>query len=474
MAVDLQGPGAVVRLWSANPTGKIWIYLDDASEPVIHTEFRRLFLGEFPPFVEPFVGVQRREDERCYHWAYVPIPFAKSCRIYRDKLSFFQATYVQFSTGTKVEPFSLPLASRHQEIIDQLMRELPKMGQPPASVRGHTQRIEVIAPAGKTIRLATLGGPAVIRAFRLRWPSLDPQAGRMALLTMTWDDEATPSVRVPLSDFFGSGFKTLPLGVADGTGYCFFPLPFQKSAQISVVNENKEPLKLADELVVQQAAKLPTSLRTFHAVWRRTLETTPAPTRLLTSPICNPQDNYLVADLRGRGHYVATMHHRYGRSEGGEFVFVDGEPPPGSIPGTDNEDYFNMAWGPQTMDSLWAGGKSVLGVSGCFRAHLADAITFDRSLIHLRGHDRQQRPLRLRLDRLLVSGRTIRGVSRTAARVRPPVPHALTPARSGLRLRSGPERAGLVSGHAAPTHRRRGPGVGQRKGPATLRHGHVE
>ena len=385
LMADIQGPGAVVRLWSANPDGKnIWIYLDDAKEPLLEADFRDLFLGRQPPFVEPFVCVQQRDDPHSYHWAYVPIPFAKSCRIYLDKVMFFQATYVQFPPDTKVETLTLPLAQRHQETMERLAPQFAAVGGTPSSVHGDKQKLEGSIQPGETARLATLKGPAVIRAFRLKWPDLDRQAGRTALLTIAWDGEATPSVRVPLADFFGSGFKTLVLGVGENeTGYCYFPMPFQKSAEISLVNGGREPLKFNGELVVEQNVELPSPLRTFHALWRRDLETRPVPTQdraRIGNPVCNPQHNYLVADIRGRGHYVATMLHRNGRSEGDEFVFVDGEPSPGSIPGTGNEDYFDMAWGPKTMDGPLAGGKHEMGIAGCFRVHLPDAISFEKSL----------------------------------------------------------------------------------------------
>ena len=384
LMADIQGPGAVVRLWSANPRGKIWIYLDDAKEPLLEADFRDLFLGKVTPFVEPFVCVERKGETNCYHWAYVPMPFSKSCRIYLDKVGFFQATYVQFPPNTKVETLTLPLAQRHREALGRLAPQFAAVGATPSGVQGGQRKLEGSIQPGQTAGLATLKGPAVIRAFRLKWPELDPQTGRTALLTMTWDGEATPSVRVPLADFFGSGFKTLLLGVGeDQTAYCYFPMPFQKSAEISVVNEGKAPLKFSGELVVEQSEELPLPLRTFHTMWRRDLETRPAPSRSkenLGNPVCEPQNNYLVADIKGRGHYIATMHHRNGRSEGDEYVFVDGEGPPGSSPGTGNEDYFNMAWGPRAMDGPLAGGKFVMGVAGCLRVHLPDAIAFEKSL----------------------------------------------------------------------------------------------
>ncbi|MDD5687052.1 MAG: DUF2961 domain-containing protein [Elusimicrobia bacterium] len=384
LMADVQGPGAVVRLWSANPTGKIWVYLDGEEQPVIHTDFRNLFLGKFPPFVEPFVRTPNKNDIRCYHWAYIPIPFAKSCRIYRDTLTFFQAGYVKFSPEIEVEPLVLPLATRHQENLERLSREFSAFGKMPAIVRGEKHAIKISIPPGKTGLIANLDGPAIIRGIRLNWPNMDRQSGRMALFKATWDGEPVPSINIPLADMFGSGFKSLVLGTeSGGMGYCYFPMPFRTSAVLNIENEGKETMEINGELIVDKNADLPTSLRTFHASWRRDIETQPVPVRAferVINPVCDPYYNHLVADIRGRGHYVATMNHRYGRSEGDEFVFVDGESAPGSSPGTGNEDYFDMAWGPRTMDGALAAGIKVMNIHECFRVHLTDAISFERSL----------------------------------------------------------------------------------------------
>jgi hypothetical protein len=384
LMADIKGPGAVVRIWSANPEGRMWIYLDDEKDPLIEADFGELFRGKVQPFLEPFVCVQHKEGAHRYHWSYVPIPFAKSCRIYLEKVVFFQANYVQFATETKVQSLTLPLAQRHREAIERLAPQFAAFGAAPLSVRGETRKLEGLIKPGRAARLASLKGPAVIRAFRLDWPDLDPQTGRTALLTMTWDGEKTPSVRAPPFDFFGSNFKTLLLGAEEKQmAYSYFPMPFRKSAEITLVNEGPEPLKFSGDVVVEEGVTLASPLRTFHAMWRRDLETRCAPThdqRDFNKTVCDPQYNYLVADLKGRGHYVATMLHRTGRSEGDEFVFVDGEPPPGSSPGTGNEDYFNMAWGPQPMDGPLAGGQHAMDTVGCLRLHVSDPITFEKSL----------------------------------------------------------------------------------------------
>ena len=35
--MDAAGPGAIVRIWSANPAGTLRIYLDDAKKPTVET-----------------------------------------------------------------------------------------------------------------------------------------------------------------------------------------------------------------------------------------------------------------------------------------------------------------------------------------------------------------------------------------------------------------------------------------------------
>ena len=75
---------------------------------------------------------------------------------------------------------------------------------------------------------------------------------RKLLLRIYWDEESSPSVDVPLGDFFGVGhaaagrlFYSLPLSmyVADSatrpTRNCWFPMPFSRGAQFELVNDGE-------------------------------------------------------------------------------------------------------------------------------------------------------------------------------------------------------------------------------------------
>ena len=72
--VDVDGPGCIYRIWSANPQGRIRIYLDGAQNPTFDWDFNELFKGTIAPFAKPFVW--QREDRRASD-CYLPIPFAK-------------------------------------------------------------------------------------------------------------------------------------------------------------------------------------------------------------------------------------------------------------------------------------------------------------------------------------------------------------------------------------------------------------
>src|SRR5580698_7381676 len=104
-----------------------------------------------------------------------------------------------------------------------------------------------IKPGG-TLTLAELTGPGEIVHF---WCTIAHPAqyySRMLVLRMYWDGEKDPSVECPIGDFFGMGhgidkpFTSLPVRVtSDGRGRnCYWPMPFRKSARITVSNDSDQ------------------------------------------------------------------------------------------------------------------------------------------------------------------------------------------------------------------------------------------
>ena len=97
---------------------------------------------------------------------------------------------------------------------------------------------------GETITLLDVDGPGVITHVWFTIASSDPQHLKALVLRAYWDGESTPSVETPVGDFFGLGlgeyyrYQSIPLSVgSDKALNCFFPMPFQKHARITVTND---------------------------------------------------------------------------------------------------------------------------------------------------------------------------------------------------------------------------------------------
>ena len=102
-----------------------------------------------------------------------------------------------------------------------------------------------VAPGG-TLTVAELHGPGVITHIWCTIAHDAPFYSRLMTLRIYWDGEEHPSVECPLGDFFGIGhgvdqsFTSLPIRVtSDGRARnCYWPMPFRKSARITVTNES--------------------------------------------------------------------------------------------------------------------------------------------------------------------------------------------------------------------------------------------
>jgi hypothetical protein len=241
-----------------------------------------------------------------------------------------------------------------------------------------------IEPGG-TLVVADLKGPGVITHI---WNTIAHEAqfySRLMTLRIYWDGEEHPSVECPIGDFFGIGhgidqpFVSLPIKVSsEGRGRnCYWPMPFQKSAKITVSNESNQKCRAFYFYVDWQKHKsLPKDAAYFHAMYRQEYP-------------CVMGTNYLIADLQGRGHYVGTIQSVqmvspgwYG--EGDDFFFIDGENEP-RLRGTGTEDYFCDGWGFRKQDGpfygtpLWEGYET--GCKGtAYRFHIPDPVAFKSSL----------------------------------------------------------------------------------------------
>lgn len=375
---EIEGPGCIVRIWSANPQGKIRFYIDGAEQP-IEFDFQSLFTGDVEPFIPPFCGYHGR-GANCY----LPIPFAKSCKVTADKPhgQYYHITYVTFPKDWRVESFKLPLSGEQKEALRKVADILSRVGEDPKPVKGNIERIssKVTVAPGQRVTLAKLSGAGIIRSIRIKMQSAERWALRKLLLLAYWDNETEPSVWCPLGDFFGMGFYTnkyasLPIGITDDGAYCYFPMPFKSGALIEILNEGQMEAGIDFAIECERGVELPERIGYFHAKWRRE-----APSKTFDYP-------FIVAT--GTGKYVGTMLHIDNPEpgwwgEGDEKVWVDDEAFPSTF-GTGSEDYFGDAWGFRPFVHPLHGcilreRPDHAGKTCVYRWHIADAIPFYKSL----------------------------------------------------------------------------------------------
>lgn len=241
-----------------------------------------------------------------------------------------------------------------------------------------------IAPGAAQV-VADLSGPGIIRHIWNTVGTDAPHYSRLLRLRMYWDGEAEPSVDVPLGDFFAAGHgidanvDSLPVSVSSNgrARNCFWPMPFRKSARITLTNEAKQGMNVYWYVDWERVPRLDRNEAYFHAQYRQAF------------PVQGDAD-YMVADIVGRGHYVGTVMSVRSRAggwwgEGDDHFFVDGETEP-SVRGTGTEDYFSQAYGvfpdqrPWYGTPLWTSNEAVDARTTCYRWQVPDPVTFTKSL----------------------------------------------------------------------------------------------
>jgi hypothetical protein len=132
---EMDGPGVIWRIWSAN-TGKghVKIYLDGAEQPAVDLPFVSYFDRTAKPFVYESLSYKAVRGLN----SFVPIPFAKSCKIVAENGwgQYYHFTYTTYPKGTEVPTFRLPLAAEEEAALaaaDEYFRT--KLGSDPAGAR---------------------------------------------------------------------------------------------------------------------------------------------------------------------------------------------------------------------------------------------------------------------------------------------------------------------------------------------------
>lgn len=248
-----------------------------------------------------------------------------------------------------------------------------------------------IAP-NTTFTLAEINGSGAIQHI---W--MTPLGNyRFSILRFYWDGEETPSIEVPVGDFFANGLggyaqiSSLAVCVNPQNGFnCYWEMPFRKSCKITMENLDEKEVVLYYQ-IDYTLTNIPDDVGYFHAQFRR------------TNPLPYKKDYVLVDGIKGWGHYVGTYMIWSVKSNGwwgeGEIkFFIDGDNEYPTICGTGTEDYFCGSYGfenPKTkqyqeFSSPYSGMPQVIRPDGVYnsqqrftlyRWHITDPIRFEKDL----------------------------------------------------------------------------------------------
>lgn len=398
---DAPGPGVINRIWTPTPTeDSLDFYIDDTTRAAFSLSYIDLFSGKIFPFVAPLCNNQLGG-----YYCYLPIPFQKRCMIVlRSKQTqFYQIGYRLYPEGTGVKKFDPHLSAAEKRAWQQLQAVWNKETRTindfyPAQNGGSPQLIQStfqLRPGEKrTVMQMNKGGR--IAAIELEPAALFEGVSKNLDIRITWDNETKPAVYCPVADFFGYAFgktsmQSLLIGSREKTAYCYFPMPFNRSATIELIYRKPSGGKADPISITSRVYYLPLARNTvkegkFYALWNH-------------QPSVPMHQPHVLLNATGKGHYVGTALQARGLEpgmtgffEGDDSTVVDGQL---TMHGTGSEDYFNGGW--YAMMDRWDGPLSLplsgaldynlpMSRTGGYRLFLSDKIPFSTTIHHSIEH----------------------------------------------------------------------------------------
>ena len=393
---DLKGPGVIYRIWTPTPTDDIMeFYFDDEGKPRISIKFRDLFTGVSFPFVRPIVGFGAGG-----FYSYLPLPYQKSCKIIikAQRVQFYQINYATYLDKTPLESFSMKPSRQFMEHLEKAKTLFSSAGTDissytagsKAKIKSYKKEISLSPTSSATV--FQTNRPGRIVGLRFSPAGVFKSKARDILIKVYFDNDKKPAILSPAGDFFGYAWgapamKSLFVGTSGGADYCYYPMPFDKSAKIQLVSERKlgPPLDIKVEVLVAPVRRSQDEGK-FYALWRRENPTTKG-------------KPFTFIETKGKGHLVGCIQQSQGFESGNTYYFegddqttIDGQL---VIHGTGSEDFYNGGW--YDVPGRWETKRS-FPLSGClgyykhlgrtsgYRLMIGDAYAFEKSILQTIEH----------------------------------------------------------------------------------------
>ncbi len=398
LVCDVEGPGAILRGWSAGMGGTWTVTLDGADEPVFEGEAYEFLARRSVSYLrEAGVELDALDAFVQQDADYLPMPFAKRLRVTWEgniqALHFYHLEVRLYEPGVAVRTFDPSELAKLKPLLERVVEALTSP-RPPADSRARDFDMLLNPNLLQPVPLVYQGNSGAITELTVRLEAEDMEAAlRGVVLQLAFDGERRPQILAPVGDFFASGvginpYDSHPFSVdPDGTMYCRWVMPYRNRFALAFHNTLPGSVRAVGTIRVSEYAWDETAMH-FHAGWRND----PSIDLVGKDPI---DLTFLRADGVGRLVGVASILLNpsptptpWGNwwGEGDEKIFVDGERYP-SFLGTGSEDYYNYSWSrPDLFEHPWCGqpldsGPGNSGHVVNYRWHVLDDVPYRESLL---------------------------------------------------------------------------------------------
>jgi len=240
----------------------------------------------------------------------------------------------------------------------------------------------IIAAGEKKVIFDVKGAGIINRMWLSGTIGTNAEQRRAVRIDMYWDGANKPAVSAPIGDFFGvahgliARYDNALFSSPEARSFNFtIPMPFRKSALITITNESSSEVWLWYDINYLQMAKLPADAMYFHTYWNRNPKTIMG------------EDYVIMPQVDGIGRYLGTNIGVIGDTtyrgtwfgEGEVKVFLDGDTKIPTLVGTGTEDYIGTGWGQGEYACRYFGSavsNKDNDVYAFYRYHIEDPVYF--------------------------------------------------------------------------------------------------
>ena len=240
----------------------------------------------------------------------------------------------------------------------------------------------IIQP-GESKVLMDIKGKGIIQRIWVSGTIAKSREQRRAVrIDMFWDGATKPAVSAPIGDFFGIAhgflvpFESKLFFSPEGRSFnSNVPMPFKKSACITITNESREEVWIWYDINYLLNENLPDDVLYFHTFWNRNVKTTVG------------EDYVILPGVEGKGRFLGTNIGVIGGEnyrgtwfgEGEVKMYLDGDTQFPTLAGTGTEDYIATGWGQGVFSNQYAGSlvaDEENDIYAFYRFHLVDQVFF--------------------------------------------------------------------------------------------------